>query len=222
MGKITIHCVRHAQGYHNLNEANHQIQDPDLTPLGEQQCATLNANFPYHSKITHLVASPLRRTLYTCLLSFPTEVQRGLKVVALPELQETSDLPCDTGSEPSVLASEFGSGRFAGTVDLGLAKEGWNTKQGRWSPNTSAIEARARDARIWLRNLAQSASRSSNGDIDIVVVTHGGYLHYFTEDVSTLGSYKFHPSLSQVSISFVCYSLHSRPSPYTGLFSVCS
>jgi broad specificity phosphatase PhoE len=180
MGKTTIHCVRHAQGYHNLNEANHALHDPDLTPFGEQQCATLNENFPYHSEITHLVASPLRRTLYTCLLSFPEEVQAGLKVTALPELQETSDLPCDTGSEPSILAAEFGHGKFAGTVDLSLVKDGWNNKQGRWSPASSAIEARARDARIWLRNLAQSQSRDK--DVDIVVVTHGGYLHYFTED----------------------------------------
>jgi broad specificity phosphatase PhoE len=180
MGKTTIHCVRHAQGYHNLNEANHQLHDPDLTPFGEQQCATLASMFPHHHKITHLVASPLRRTLYTCLLSFPAEVQAGLKVAALPELQETSDLPCDTGSERSVLEEEFGSGRFAGTLDLSLVKDGWNTKNGRWSPAASAIEARARDARIWLRNLAQS--QSGDGDVDIVVVTHGGYLHYFTED----------------------------------------
>ena len=107
-------------------------------------------------------------------------MQAGLKVAALPELQETSDLPCDTGSEPSILAAEFSSGQLAGTVDLALVKEGWNSKQGRWSPAASAIEARARDARIWLRNLAQS--QSGDGDVDIVVVTHGGYLHYFTED----------------------------------------
>lgn len=188
MGEVTIHCVRHAQGFHNLNAANHSLPDPDLTPLGESQCATLSKVFPTAScfssppKITHLVASPLRRTLYTCLLSFPGEVERGLVVKALPELQETSGLPCDTGSEPAKLKEEFGSGRFAGTVDLELVKEGWNNKKGRWSPASSAIEARARHARLWLRNLAQEASKSSSEDVQIVVVTHGGYLHYFTED----------------------------------------
>jgi broad specificity phosphatase PhoE len=182
MGKITIHCVRHAQGYHNLNHANHQIHDPDLTPLGESQCATLNSTVPYHSRITHLITSPLRRTIYTCLLSFPSSVEKGLRVVVLPELQETSDLPCDTGSEPSVLAEEFAQGTFAGTVDLGLVGKGWNNKQGRWSPASSAIEARAKDARIWLRTLATSSQAQAQDDVDIVVVTHGGYLHYFTED----------------------------------------
>jgi hypothetical protein len=102
--------------------------------------------------------------------------------VALPELQETSDLPCDTGSEPSVLEEEFSQGQFAGTVDLELVGQGWNNKQGRWSPASSAIEARAKDARIWLRNLATTSQAQEGEDVDIVVVTHGGYLHYFTED----------------------------------------
>jgi broad specificity phosphatase PhoE len=56
--------------------------------------------------------------------------------------------------------------------------EGWNSKNGKWSPASSAIERRAREARLWLRNLASQ----SEGDAEIVVVTHGGYLHYFTED----------------------------------------
>ncbi|KAL3421717.1 phosphoglycerate mutase [Phlyctema vagabunda] len=174
MGKITIHCVRHAQGYHNLCEANHKLPDPSLTELGEQQCHELSEAFPYHSKITHLVASPLRRTLHTCLLSFPSEVQKGLVVKALPELQETSDLPCDTGSQRSALEKEFGV-----PVDLSRVEEGWNSKTGRWGPASEAIEARARDARIWLRSLG---SEDPQADADIVVVTHGGYLHYFTED----------------------------------------
>lgn len=182
MGKITIHCVRHAQGYHNLNEANHSIPDPDLTPLGETQCATLSKVFPSSfptgaPKITHLVASPLRRTLYTCLLSFPHEAQR-LTITALPELQETSGLPCDTGSEPGKLAAEFGN-----KVDFSLVHKGWNNKEGRWSPASSAIEARAKDARVWLKKLGEEALAAGNGeDVNIVVVTHGGYLHYFTED----------------------------------------
>merc|ERR1712093_665387 len=68
MAKVTIHCVRHAQGFHNLSLANHTIPDPLLTPHGKSQCQTLSSTFPSPSKITHLVSSPLRRTLYTPLL----------------------------------------------------------------------------------------------------------------------------------------------------------
>jgi broad specificity phosphatase PhoE len=177
---ITVHCVRHAQGYHNLSDEDHILPDPSLTEQGEAQCGALQKIFPYHDKVTHLVASPLRRTLYTCLLSFGEEVKSGKKVIALPELQETSDLPCDTGSDPAKLQEEFGAGQWMETVDLSLVHEGWNDKSlnTKWAPSATKIEVRAREARIWLRDLAMKSSI----DAEIVVVTHGGYLHYFTED----------------------------------------
>jgi broad specificity phosphatase PhoE len=178
MGKTIITCVRHAQGYHNLNSANEQLPDPDLTPLGETQCRTLSTTFPSAQNITHLVASPLRRTLYTCLLSFPTAVARGLKVLAVPELQEVSGHPCNVGSAPSAVQAEFAAGPFAGIVDLSLVHEGWNSKKGRWGPGREAVTARARDARLILREMAQDG----DGDKEIIVVTHGGFLHFFTED----------------------------------------
>lgn len=67
-----------------------------------------------------------------------------------------------------------------GMVDLGLVEVGWNDKSEgtRWAPEASKIEARARDARVWLRALGMRHGE----DAEIVVVTHGGYLHYFTED----------------------------------------
>ncbi|EME89037.1 uncharacterized protein MYCFIDRAFT_181416 [Pseudocercospora fijiensis CIRAD86] len=166
----TIYCVRHAQGYHNLCVENHHMPDPDLTELGEEQCRNLQKNFPHHDKIDLIVASPIRRTLHTALLSFHDTIQRkGLKVIALSELQETSDLPCDTGSEKSKLEKEFANQ----PVDLSLVPDGWNCKRGKWSPTSQAIQARARQARQWLK---------SREEKNIVVVTHGGFLHYFTKD----------------------------------------
>ena len=83
-----------------------------------------------------------------------------MKVVAMPELQETSDLPCDTGSGPEVLAREF-EGR---PVDLGFVREGWDSKRMKWAPTATAIEKRAGDARRWL---------IARPEKDIVVVSHG-------------------------------------------------
>ncbi len=105
---------------------------------------------------------------------------RGKQVIALPELQETSDLPCDTGSDPAKLQEEYGTGKWKGTVDLSLVSEGWNDKSANtpWAPSAAKIEIRAREARRWLRELGMK----SGADAEIVVVTHGGYLHYFTED----------------------------------------
>ena len=157
----TIHCVRHAQGFHNLSVANHQMHDPLLTKLGEEQCKRLQRDFPDMSKVDLVVASPLKRTIYTALIGFePAIREKGLKVIAMPELQETSDLPCDTGSTPEEIAKEF-EGK---PVDLSLVKEGWNNKRMKWAPTATAIEKRARDARTWLM---------ARPEKEIVVVTHG-------------------------------------------------
>ncbi|PVH78443.1 hypothetical protein DL98DRAFT_590365 [Cadophora sp. DSE1049] len=190
MAKVTIHCVRHAQGFHNLSLANHTIADPLLTPHGKSQCQTLSETFPSPSKITHLVSSPLRRTLYTTLLSFPSAISRGIRITALSELQETSNLPCDTGSSVEALEAELAEGEFAGTVDLRYVSEDWNSKVGRWSPAAHHIERRARSARLFLRALAdQSLALNPDQDVEIVVVTHGGYLHYFTDDWDGAGKF---------------------------------
>lgn len=47
-----------------------------------------------------------------------------MKLIALPDTQETSDVPCDTGSEPQALQEEFAEQ----PVDLELVHEGWNNK----------------------------------------------------------------------------------------------
>ena len=172
----TIHFIRHAQGYHNLSAANHVMHDPLLTPFGTQQCATLAKAFPHTSSIDLLVASPLKRTIYTALLSFPSRTD--LTLIALPEVQETSDFPCDTGSPVTELKKEF----------KGMEDKGWkfdwrecekagdycDKKAGtRWAPQKEKVEERCRVAREWL---------SRRKEKDVVVVTHGGVLHYLTED----------------------------------------
>ena len=170
-----IHLVRHAQGFHNLSEENQQLKDPLLTPLGESQCDELCKRFPAHDKVTHLVASPMRRTLHTCLRSFAPVAQAGKKVIALPEAQEVSILPCDVGSDPDTLRAEF-----ADSVDLSLLRDGWNDKSepSKYFPAPAKLEARAKEVRIWLRELAKEAG----DDAQIVLVTHGGILHFLTED----------------------------------------
>ncbi|KAK5113396.1 hypothetical protein LTR62_003496 [Meristemomyces frigidus] len=163
----TLHLVRHAQGFHNLNVANHIIHDPVLTPLGEEQCRTLAANFPYHDRVEAVVASPMKRTIATALLGFSQDLQRtGTKLICLPEVQETSDLPCDTGSSVEELR-EFFAGK---PVDFSLVAPDWNSKKGKFAAKERAIEARAREARRWLMRRLEK---------EVVVC---GYLHYFTED----------------------------------------
>lgn len=122
--------------------------------------------FPYTASVDLLVASPLKRTIYTALLSFPDS---RLPLIAIPELQETSDQPCDTGSSVEELQREF-PGK---NIDFALVVPDWNSKVGRWAPQRQAIENRAHVARQWLM---------SRPEQNVVVVTHGGILHYLTDD----------------------------------------
>jgi len=156
-----IHLIRHAQGFHNLCQSNQSIHDPLLTPRGKEQCTELQANFLYHVGVDLIVSSPIRRTLYTSLLSFEHDIKnKGLTIIAFPEVQETSDLPCDTGSSPEELAQEF-AGK---PIDFSLVKHGWNVKTGKWAPTKEAIAQRALEAREWLIRRPES---------EIVIVTHG-------------------------------------------------
>ena len=171
----TIHFVRHAQGFHNLSIENEQLPDPDLTPLGLEQCAKLRASFPSHSLVKTLVASPIRRTLYTALNTFyPLPSHSENPIIALDLIQEVSDSPCDTGSEIEKLREEFG-----GKVDLEKVRKGWNDKKNpeSWAePTVTKLMARAKEARKVIREIA------GEGDHHVVVVTHGAIVHYITDE----------------------------------------
>lgn len=180
-----IHFVRHAQGFHNLPGASHDMLDPLLTPLGEEQCARLREGFPNHHRISLIVASPLRRTISTAFLSFGPALANGHcqpKILALPELQETSDSLCDCGKDPDTLAKELHDLQLP--VDLSLVKPGWNIKlpTNKWSPSAAALNDRAIEAREILRSKIKELEAAGETDPEIVVVSHGGILHYLTED----------------------------------------
>ena len=161
------------------------MRDPLLTPLGEEQCVTLRETFPYHDKICLLIASPLRRTIYTAIRSFPPSLANGHcqpSIIALPEIQETSDFLCDTGTDVDELRKEMSENHTP--VDLSLVKEGWNIKtpNTRWSPSPEALTERAREARLFIRDKVIELQKAGEKEPELVVVTHGGILHYLTED----------------------------------------
>ncbi|EWG47656.1 hypothetical protein FVEG_07713 [Fusarium verticillioides 7600] len=164
-----IHLVRHGQAVHNLGEANNILPDTDLTPLGQEQAKGLISKCPELVNVDLIVSSPLRRTLQTTLLGFSSQLERGLQIVALPEVQEVSAMNCDTGSDLAVIKEEFRQE----PVDFSLVEPGWQVKEGKWAPVVGSISERARAARQWLSERPES---------EIVVVTHGCFLHFFTDD----------------------------------------
>lgn len=167
----TIHFVRHAQGAHNAADGQDALVDPGLTKVGEEQCAAFAASFPFHGKLKHVIASPMRRAIHTAILA--AAAPNGLQVQAWDVVQETSDAPNDIGSDAETLRNIFGS-----AVDLNKTRKGWNVKDEAsvFEPQWDKLLARTREARQALRSLA------GEGDDHIVVVSHGGVLHFLTED----------------------------------------
>lgn len=182
-----IHCVRHGQGFHNVGAGCYTLRDPRLTPLGEEQSMTLSRTvFLDQSRISLVLASPLCRTLQSAYIVFqPALTARDKcypKIIAVPEAQETSDDPCDIGTDAAVLRSVVA--QYKWPVDLSLVKDSWNVKAlgTRYSPESNAIEARARDTRIFIRQKIRELVAKGDPDPQIALVTHGGFLHYFTDD----------------------------------------
>ncbi|KAI0907910.1 histidine phosphatase superfamily [Ustulina deusta] len=162
----TIRCVRHAQGLHNLSHANHHLPDPRLTPLGEEQARSLARRFLDADKIELVLPSPTDHPDSPCPGSGGGGMQR---VVAWPEVQEASHLPCDTGSPLDEIRAQFAHA----PVDFAMVESGWHVKQGKWAPTVGMLLERGKRARQWLRRRPEK---------DILIVSHGCFLHFLTDD----------------------------------------
>ncbi|OQE40115.1 hypothetical protein PENCOP_c006G08059 [Penicillium coprophilum] len=168
-----IHLIRHAQGYHNLGPEYWNLADPLLTDEGKRQCLELSDSLSPKSTIDLVCASPMRRAIYTGLEAFASILRdrEGSKLIALPDLQELSNFACDVGTDLVDLQKEIDEANLP--VNLSFVEEGWTKKTGRYEPTREKIQARARDTRRWLK---------ARPEEEIAVVSHGGFLHFLTED----------------------------------------
>jgi broad specificity phosphatase PhoE len=157
----TVHCVRHAQGFHNLDPRNEEsLFDPELTPRGRDQCTRLSKAFPYHSDIDFVISSPLRRTIQTTTLAFGDILsKRDLKVLLEPRCQETTSNLSDTGREYSDLFGEFGD-----IFDRNRLVDGWNSNTGRWQMNDENLKLNCAELKEYLDGLEHE---------NVLLVAHG-------------------------------------------------
>lgn len=177
-GGKNIWFVRHGQAQHNILYESGQVEackalvDPELTALGQQQALRIAEDpllAPYldGGGIELVVASPLSRTVETALRAFGGWVgaSPGRRIVLKAELQETGDVPCDTGSPLLVLQERFAT--QAGALDFSNLWQGWEVKRGDFEDSGTALSARLLRFRDWLA--ARPESR-------IAVVGHHNFL----------------------------------------------
>jgi hypothetical protein len=171
-----IHLVRHAEATHNTFPRNQNIHDPPLTALGQQESARIGDMFPHHDRVGLILTSPLRRAIQTSLFAFshimdrnsskPKNIEgiaKGAQFRIYPLLQPGRPLPCDTGSEASILKAEFEG------VDFGMLEDGWAERG-----ILLTDEEQNEKARLALKDLAKFLRELKGSErTDVVMVTHG-------------------------------------------------
>ncbi|CAJ2508845.1 Uu.00g138710.m01.CDS01 [Anthostomella pinea] len=165
MAPRAVHSIRHAEGYHN-SEENENIPDPDLTPQGRSQCAHLSTIFPFFDRVDLVCASPIRRAVQTALVGMEPYLQSGGRRQAGHHAQRHR-----------APTEEYGS-----VVDFQRCQDtyvDYDSKEGRWAPDGNALEKRALELRRFLRDRDEQ---------EVVVVSHGDFLHFVTGDLNEDGS----------------------------------
>ncbi|KAH7372193.1 hypothetical protein BKA64DRAFT_715206 [Cadophora sp. MPI-SDFR-AT-0126] len=128
------------------------LRDPSLTPHGINEAIDLRHRLPYMSKITHILTSPLRRTLQTTILAFEPAIKAGIKPIALDILRETGKSPNNWGSDlPSLLEELADLGRES--IVTNEVEPGWEIPPEFPVP----VKLRSEQVKFNLRNLARVA-----------------------------------------------------------------
>lgn len=155
--------------------------------MGVKQALNLRKTFEPMNRITHILCSPLTRTIQTAQIVFRDLISQGLKIVAYPDLREYGKGPTSTGSSLETLRKRYhNDGQI---TDLSLVPKGWelNTEDRQAEKDFGIRGKRVRKA-LW--TLGREALKESGGkwhghdvsrgsthrNIEIVVVSHGDFL----------------------------------------------
>jgi broad specificity phosphatase PhoE len=184
-----ITLIRHAQGMHDFYRDRQTIIDPTLTELGVRECLDVRKEFPHHDKITHIMVSPLKRTIETAMHCFKPAIDRGVQVAAMPEVTANEPDGCNQGHAPEEITewarSTFG-GDFLNERSFHLMPSNWYDKSGGlYEYEESKLKLRASIARQILRRMAINAGDKAH----IVVVSNWEFLQYLAEDNRPMGDH---------------------------------
>ena len=143
-------------------------------------------------KVTHIVCSPMRRTIHTAYLAFyPAVFEKDIPIIAYPDVREWGNARCNTGIKFSSLLETFQD--LEGRVETRLVPDGWEFNREVTNPYPEYKQTRALKVRKDLWELGQVVLKTKMGekgvwngievdgvekkqDVHIVVITHGAFL----------------------------------------------
>lgn len=166
------------------------IRNPSLTQLGFRQAEHLRDTFPYMDRITHIMCSPLKRTLQTCVTAFKPLLEDGLRVVCWEELREFGVSPAQTG-DPLPVLKEFINGN---PVDISSLWDGWEISPYKTPPTLRSMSGHVLDLSKMLSRFMEAALNKDRGpeaheeldrfgkreierkDVELLIVSHNDLL----------------------------------------------
>ncbi|KAI1461061.1 phosphoglycerate mutase-like protein [Annulohypoxylon moriforme] len=184
----TIDIIRHAEAHHNIIGSD--IPDPRLTPRGLRQCLSLQnryKNIDSGDNITHIVSSPLRRAIETGT-SIAELARKGTRITLNPQFQEVNATPSSTGTAVSKLLEQYPRSNLDA---IGTAED-WYLKgpDTPFAPDIAKLETRALRARCFLLAIVRDLVKQGKQDARVVVVTHGEFAHWLTNDFVGTGYHR--------------------------------
>ena len=190
MAPTTFHIFRHAEGEHQMRDFPPMKRDADLTENGRRQCAELCANLPpWAGRVKRVIASPMRRTLRTALISFAPILADGKVIEAIPEITEAGSRISGFGSDPDELIACFSANGEDRKINLSRLWAGWNPFDinSKFAYGADKVRARCAEARAELRQVAAEteaeAAREGNEEgAHVIVITHSVIAHFLTND----------------------------------------
>mmetsp|Transcript_33055 Transcript_33055/g.69566 ORF Transcript_33055/g.69566 Transcript_33055/m.69566 type:complete len:282 (+) Transcript_33055:21-866(+) len=186
-----VHLVRHAEGTHNLNEAESKLPphfDANLTPRGVEQCGQL-AKHTKTLDVGAVMVSPMTRCLETARLSFPHLYETSssssnnddVPFIAHEEWRETVNFLCDSRRPKQILQQNYPRVSFDRVShDHDPIWSHYETVFGSYDTHTSKRES---DDAISLYNRAHSAWKVllSRPEKHLALVGHSAFfMHMFT------------------------------------------
>lgn len=138
------------------------------------------------NKITHILCSPLARTLETALACFKPIFERGVKIVAWSQLIEFGRGPTNKGDSVAVLKNKM-EGK---PVDIGYLADGWELAANRHGNDNE----RARRVAQTLYSFCKLTSRRGENptdtlDVDLLVISHGSFLRQLLRERESYSIY---------------------------------
>jgi broad specificity phosphatase PhoE len=182
-----VYLVRHAEAEHNVSK-DFSHRDPPLTKLGLSQASAIATSFNDAQSVAVVMTSPLTRTLQTTLAAFATTLdssslksggrEDGARLLIDRDLQERSNLPCDTGSPRASLEEAFPA------LSLDDLDDHWFVKEGPYAHDETTVRQRAQRVRQKLVDVAGLLESGMMQRRNIVVVTHGVFMKFLAEDLN--------------------------------------